>query len=585
MKELLAIHFAVTYLRPYLYGQRFTVRSDHKPLVFLYNVKNPASKLTQIRLDLDEYDFVVEHVPGKHNVVADALSRIHVKDIKTMEMPENTVCAITRSMTRNIENDSKHETRQTKTDEADKISVYEEINRKKLKNIPEIIFYIEKTRKSSRAHMKIIMKKQLIFDKIIDDIEQKNGIINGELLSGEFLSVLQQCASDLQIFELKFKMNNEIFSHITHEKFMLIANKILHDLIIMMYNSTKLVHEPTERKTIIEQFHQNAILGGHFGVKKTYESIKREYYWPNMSKEITTFIKNCDKCTLNKPKPRTKEHMTITDTPNKPFDTMIIDTVGPLTKSFNGNRYALTMICDLSKFLITVAIPNKEAKTIAKAIFEHLILLHGPMKIMRTDLGTEYRNEVIGELCELMNIKHNMSTAYHHESVGTVERSHRVLNEYLRSYMIDDNWEEHLKHFTFCYNISYNASNDHQYTPYEIVYGRGCNLPNTITNKIEPLYNVDNYIKTQKFILQKIHSDVRKLINKNKEINKQSYDKNVNPLEIEENDTVLMKKEPYNKFKPIYSGPHIVKHIQGPNVTIMLDGKPYRVHKNRLIKT
>lgn len=62
---------------------------------------------------------------------------------------------------------------------------------------------------------------------------------------------------------------------------------------------------------------------------------------------------------------------------------------------------------------------------------------------------------------------------------GTVERNHRVFNEYLRSYMNGDDWEEHLKHSTFCYNISYNASNDHQYTPYEIVYGKQCNLPNT----------------------------------------------------------------------------------------------------------
>lgn len=36
-KELLAIHFAITYLRPYLYGTKFTVRSDHRPLIYLYN--------------------------------------------------------------------------------------------------------------------------------------------------------------------------------------------------------------------------------------------------------------------------------------------------------------------------------------------------------------------------------------------------------------------------------------------------------------------------------------------------------------------------------------------------------------------
>lgn len=78
MKELLGINFAITYLRPYLYGTIFIVRTDHKPLVFLYNVKNPASKLTQIRLDLSEYNFSIEHIKGTKNVVADALSRINI---------------------------------------------------------------------------------------------------------------------------------------------------------------------------------------------------------------------------------------------------------------------------------------------------------------------------------------------------------------------------------------------------------------------------------------------------------------------------------------------------------------------------
>lgn len=83
-KELLAIHFAITTLRPYLYGTKFLVKSDHRPLVYLYGMKDPASKLTRIRLELEEYDFEVIHIPGKSNVVADALSRISINELKIM---------------------------------------------------------------------------------------------------------------------------------------------------------------------------------------------------------------------------------------------------------------------------------------------------------------------------------------------------------------------------------------------------------------------------------------------------------------------------------------------------------------------
>ncbi|RYE21296.1 MAG: hypothetical protein EOP45_09775 [Sphingobacteriaceae bacterium] len=97
-KELLAIHFALHVLRPYIYGRKVLVFSDHKPLIFLYSLKNPSSRLTRIRLDLEEYQFDVIHISGKSNVVADALSRISVDDLKSLY--DHEILAITRSMTK-----------------------------------------------------------------------------------------------------------------------------------------------------------------------------------------------------------------------------------------------------------------------------------------------------------------------------------------------------------------------------------------------------------------------------------------------------------------------------------------------------
>lgn len=71
-KELIAIHFALKTFRHYLYGQKFTVFSDHKPLIYLFKLKNPSSKLMRIKMDLEEYDFTIEYIKGRDNVVADA---------------------------------------------------------------------------------------------------------------------------------------------------------------------------------------------------------------------------------------------------------------------------------------------------------------------------------------------------------------------------------------------------------------------------------------------------------------------------------------------------------------------------------
>ena len=41
-------------------GKHFLVRTDHRPLSYLFSMKNPSSKLIRMRMDLKEYDFIVE---------------------------------------------------------------------------------------------------------------------------------------------------------------------------------------------------------------------------------------------------------------------------------------------------------------------------------------------------------------------------------------------------------------------------------------------------------------------------------------------------------------------------------------------
>jgi len=44
-KKLLAFVWATKYFRSYLYGRTFQILSDHKPLVWLDNIKEPNMKL------------------------------------------------------------------------------------------------------------------------------------------------------------------------------------------------------------------------------------------------------------------------------------------------------------------------------------------------------------------------------------------------------------------------------------------------------------------------------------------------------------------------------------------------------------
>lgn len=247
------------------------------------------------------------------------------------------------------------------------------------------------------------------------------------------------------------------------------------------------------------------IYGGHSGQKRLYAKLRENFYWKGMVKDIAEMVKNCSKCQSNKARVKHTEPLVITTTPDKPFETVVIDTIGPLRKSDNCKRYILSLICDLTKFLILIPICNKEASTVAKAIVTDCILKFGPMKKILTDCGTEYVNSLMKKICSLMHVNHTTPTPYHHETVGPIERTHRVLNEYLRSYINENlnNWDEFINYFAFYYNFTPHSSFQFKYSPFELVFGRNPSSHESLLNiQIEPLYNIDNYAKQFKFQLQ-----------------------------------------------------------------------------------
>ena len=72
--EALAAVWAIAHFRPYLYGQRFTLVTDHQPLRWLMESDKLTDKLARWALLLQEYDFEVVHRAGITNLDADGLS-------------------------------------------------------------------------------------------------------------------------------------------------------------------------------------------------------------------------------------------------------------------------------------------------------------------------------------------------------------------------------------------------------------------------------------------------------------------------------------------------------------------------------
>jgi hypothetical protein len=527
-----------------LHGDRDrTVKSDHRPLVYLFSMKNPSSKLTRMRLDLEEFDFHVEYIQGKNNTGADALSRLDVEELRELQHCQAQVMAMqTRSMTRKNAMPSKQ------TNElSDLPQVYEVIENFEVYRLPKLLFIMDT--QYPRVQIKAHNSKRARININLD-----SSVTKEELALAQVISRLERIASEQGINKVQLELDSQIFKYVPLSEFKAITNNTLKSLKILLTKPIEKICETTKKQELITKFHRDPILGGHCGKKRLLTKLRSYYYWKNMQKDIAKFVKTCHECQVNKAKVKNIEPMCITPSPQNAFDIVIIDTIGPFIRTSSGNAYAVTMECELTKYLVTVPIPNKEAKTVANAIFENFILVYGPMKEIRTDMGTEYINETLTELNKLFDINHMTSTPYRPQTVGTVERNHRVLNEYLRMYINDYiiDWDTWMKYFTYCYNTT--PSTVHNYCPFELVFAKKPNLPSDfLSSHIDPLYNVESYAKEVKYRLQTALARSNQYLQQIKHKRKTNHDKQARMFHVNPNDLVLVKSEVRQKFDPVFS--------------------------------
>ena len=98
-RECLAIIHGLKFNRPYILGREVSIASDNRPLLWLLQASSPSQRVARWQILVSEYNIVdYNHVSGKSNLVADALSR-HVPNKDTIdqmleEIP--TICSVAK---------------------------------------------------------------------------------------------------------------------------------------------------------------------------------------------------------------------------------------------------------------------------------------------------------------------------------------------------------------------------------------------------------------------------------------------------------------------------------------------------------
>jgi transposase InsO family protein len=168
--------------------------------------------------------------------------------------------------------------------------------------------------------------------------------------------------------------------------------------------------------------------------------------------------------------------------------------VGPLPVTENGNKYILTCQDNLSKSFIGVPLQSQTAEEVSNAFVKYIVLVYGIPTEIVTDQGANFMSVIFKRICKLYKINKMCTTAYHPESNGALERTHKTLSNYLRCFCDKrlNNLDKLLPFACFTYNTTPHSVA--KYTLYEVLFGRIANIPGKLQRQPQPLYNFGDIV-------------------------------------------------------------------------------------------
>ena len=476
-KELLAIVWAVKHFKPYLYGRKFKLVTDHKPLI--YSLTNTNDKIVRWKLNLGEFDYEIEYKPGKQNVIADALSRIRTETNEEVNV--------------NTSSDDLETVHSADTSDDYFISCTERpINLFKT----QLIFKIGNI--DTDLHEEVFTKyhRYTIARPQYTEVDIVNIFKN--YLNPKGVNCIKAPVSLLQLIQETYKTHfstNKIFK-------VFISEKLLEDIRL-----------DTEQDELIEQVHEF----GHRGIKENKKQILQKYFFPELERKLKIFITSCDICKRSKydrKPPKLIQRSTFGETV---FDRIHIDVF-----FMKGHKW-LTIVDSFSKFANIIALETRTIIDMKKAITDHIRQFGRPVTIVCDQEPSFKSIDFIGFLNDLGIVVHHASSS---ESNGIVERFHSTLIELYRTLHAkykDLALNEIMNILTDIYNNTFHSAINQK--PRDVVFNK-----TNITNSEEIARNFD-----------KIQSAIKVELNKRKEAHENKFDKNETPKTLNINDKKYIK--------------------------------------------
>src|SRR5215470_13727905 len=541
-KELLALINYVTYFRTYLLGRPFTIRTDHAALKWLKRMPDPVGQQARWLEMLEEYDYTIEHRPGRCHGNADALSRIPC-----------------RQCGRN--HDDSDDSDENDRDERTENKQQYVMTSAKMHTPPSTLAWGD-TLLHTPEELATLQKEDPEVGQIYKLIEQYaeeipwEAVQSTDSLTRMYWGQRQQLCLHQEV----------LYRHWTTPDGR--AEKLL------------LVAPVAVRRQLCAQAHEG-LTGGHLAYRKTYTQLERRAYWIGRSTFLKKYLEMCERCRTYKrgPPPRQGELRPLQA--GEPMDIVAIDLTGPHPTSRHGHKYILTMIDHFTKWVEAVPIRDKEATTVADAIYTHWVCRLGAPQALLSDLGTEFQNAVLTDLCKLIGVQRLRTTAYKASTNGAIERFHRTMNSMLAK-TVEDNqrdWDVQLPAVLAAYRATTHESTG--YSPNFLLFGRENRAPLDVVLGVPegtPVEDIDTWVDVKIDRQREAYDLVRDHTGRAAERYKCYYNQRVKKIIFKPGDFVhvyvprrKIRRSP--KWQRYYTGPfRVMKKLT--DLTYVVQGTP-----------
>jgi len=486
-RELLAIVDSLKFFRHYLLGRKFLIRTDHASLKWLMSFRELEGQLARWLERLQQFDFEVIHRKGLSHKNADGLSR---------RMCETENCQYC-----------------VKVEKKDALVQKEIVARVTLEEED-----LEKWRQGQRSDPSVSI-----------------------MILGKETNV-RPSHSEIAALDISAQI------YWSYWDALVIIDGVLYKRWVapnLKTNVFQLIVPRNRVKEILEEAHDSSI-GGHFGVNKTLEKIRKRFYWATCKQDVEDWCKSCKVCISKQgPLGKGKSPLQIYNV-GLPFQRVQMDVLGPLPKTYLGNRFVLVIVDCFTKWVEAFPIRNIKAKTVAEVFVREIISRHGVPSEIHTDQGRNFESKLFLELAELLGIKKTKTTALHPQSDGQVERQHQTIINYLAKFISENqkDWDKWIPMFLLAYRSSKHESTG--VTPAELYLGRELRLPLDLLRGSPPelhdqeVQTVEGYIRNLKDKMEEIHSNVREKLSLKSSQVKIRYDRKARQVLFEEGQKVWL---------------------------------------------